>query len=183
MKQKLIIMLSFTFIFQWAHAQDSGIDALLQMESAFTNIAESVTPSIVSITVYAKATAAELKSELKKKKSNWEIEDKIHVTGYTRIRNGSGLILSDDGYIVSCGHFLIDPKTLEIAEYIDVEIETLGYVRGRVVGLDPLLNLVLIKVELPNPAIPARLGDSEKLKIGHWVIALGDPPGPIKHFR
>ena len=81
---------------------------------------------------------------------------------------GSGVIISQDGYIVTNNH------VVEGADEILVKLNDNTEYKGRVIGLDATTDLALIKVEAKNlPAI--KIGDSDALKIGEWVLAVGNP--------
>lgn len=81
---------------------------------------------------------------------------------------GSGVIISSDGYIVTNNH------VVEGADEILVKLNDNTEYKGRVIGLDATTDLALIKVEAKGlPAI--KIGDSDALKIGEWVLAVGNP--------
>ncbi len=85
-----------------------------------------------------------------------------------RQASGSGVIISSDGYIVTNNHVVAD------ADEIDVKLNDESEYKGRIIGTDKNTDLALIKIEGKNfPAIP--VGDSEKLKLGEWVLAVGNP--------
>lgn len=81
---------------------------------------------------------------------------------------GSGVIISKDGYIVTNNHVVED------ADEISVKLHDGRELKGRVIGKDPTTDLALVKIEGDDfPAIP--IGDSEALKVGEWVLAVGNP--------
>lgn len=81
---------------------------------------------------------------------------------------GSGVIISADGYIVTNNH------VVEGADEILVKMNDNTEYKGRVIGLDATTDLALIKVEAKGlPAIA--IGNSDDLKIGQWVLAVGNP--------
>ena len=85
-----------------------------------------------------------------------------------RKASGSGVIISTDGYIVTNNHVVQD------ADEIMVKLNDKKEYKGRIIGTDKTTDLALIKVEADNlPAIP--IGDSDKLKLGEWVLAVGNP--------
>lgn len=83
---------------------------------------------------------------------------------------GSGFIISSDGYILTNAH------VVEEAEEILVRLTDKREYRARVVGTDPRSDVALIKIEasdLPRLVI----GDSSRLQVGEWVVAIGSPFG------
>ena len=81
---------------------------------------------------------------------------------------GSGVIISTDGYIVTNNH------VIDKADVISVKLNDGREFKGRVVGADPSTDLALVKIEGEDlPTIP--VGDSDQLKIGEWVLAVGNP--------
>ncbi|RMF84382.1 MAG: DegQ family serine endoprotease [Nitrospinota bacterium] len=84
---------------------------------------------------------------------------------------GSGFIISPDGYIVTNNHVVENASEIKVILSNEEEYD------AEVVGRDPKTDLALIKINAKNslPVVP--LGDSDKLKIGDWVIAIGNPFG------
>jgi serine protease Do len=84
---------------------------------------------------------------------------------------GSGFIISPDGYIVTNNH------VVEGADQIRVILKNEKGFNATVVGRDPNTDLALIKIKCKKPLAYARLGDSDKLNVGEWVVAIGSPFG------
>ena len=84
---------------------------------------------------------------------------------------GTGFIISDDGYILTNEH------VVDSADEIKVKLSDGRIFSGKVRGLDPKLDLALIKIDAGKQLPVARLGDSDKLRIGEWVMAIGNPFG------
>jgi Do/DeqQ family serine protease len=81
---------------------------------------------------------------------------------------GSGVILTDDGYIVTNNH-VVD----EAAE-VSVVLDDKQTYTAKVIGTDPSTDLALLKIEAKN--LPyARYGNSDQVKVGEWVLAVGNP--------
>ncbi|MDR3266427.1 MAG: Do family serine endopeptidase [Tannerella sp.] len=85
-----------------------------------------------------------------------------------RIGSGSGVIISTDGYIITNNH------VVEGADSIMVTLNDKRSFTAKVIGTDPPTDVALIKIDA-NDLQPITFGDSEKLKIGEWVLAVGNP--------
>ena len=85
-----------------------------------------------------------------------------------RVGFGSGVIISKDGYIVTNNH------VIDKADVISVKLNDGREFKGRIIGTDPSTDLALVKIEGEDlPIVP--VGDSDRLKIGEWVLAVGNP--------
>ncbi|BDM24545.1 DegQ family serine endoprotease [Pseudomonas sp. NPDC089428] len=83
---------------------------------------------------------------------------------------GSGFIISSDGYVLTNNHVVAD------ADEIIVRLSDRSELQAKLIGTDPRTDVALLKVEGKNlPTV--KLGDSEKLKVGEWVLAIGSPFG------
>jgi S1-C subfamily serine protease len=107
----------------------------------FVNVSNDVTRSVVNIAVYR---------------------------GDYRMSTGSGIILSDDGYIITNNH-VIKGSTGQVVTLFDKKDYT-----AKIIGVDPSTDLALLKIEVDHLQ-PLRLGNSDQLRIGEWVIAVGHP--------
>ena len=82
--------------------------------------------------------------------------------------SGSGVIISDDGYIVTNNHVIED------ANKIDIILPDKRQFQAKVIGRDPNTDLALVKVNATNLPI-VKLGDSDAVRVGEWVLAVGYP--------
>ncbi|GBE05681.1 putative periplasmic serine endoprotease DegP-like precursor [bacterium BMS3Abin10] len=81
---------------------------------------------------------------------------------------GSGVIVTDDGYILTNNHVVKDADDIKVVLYDDREF------KGKVIGTDPKSDLAVIKIDAKDlPSI--KIGDSDVLKVGEVVIAIGNP--------
>src|SRR5262245_11842863 len=89
-----------------------------------------------------------------------------------RVSAGSGFIITDDGYILTNNHVVQGAKKLQVT------LDNGEKYEATVVGTDPMIDLGLIKIDAKGKKLPTLpLGDSDGLKIGHWVMAIGNPLG------
>jgi len=84
---------------------------------------------------------------------------------------GSGFIMSKEGYILTNNHVVED------ADQIKVKLAGGKEFDGKIVGRDPKTDLALIKIEAASDLQPLKLGNSDELKVGNWVVAVGSPFG------
>ncbi len=126
---------------------------------AFIEVAEKVTPTIVRITVVST------------RKDN--PHDEFFFFPFKDLPreqqgSGSGIIISQDGYIVTNNHVVENATSIEVSLYDKRDFD------AKIVGRDPLTDLAVIKIDATG--LPAAfLGDSEGLKVGQWVMAIGNP--------
>lgn len=88
--------------------------------------------------------------------------------GRTVMSSGSGVIISPDGYIVTNNH------VVENANRLEISLDNNKRYEAKVIGTDPTTDLALLKID--GEDLPyVRFGDSDKTKIGEWVLAVGNP--------
>ncbi len=87
--------------------------------------------------------------------------------------SGSGIILTSDGYIVTCKHVIEDAETIKVILNDDTEYE------ATLVGSDSRSDLAVLKIDATGLS-PATLGDSDMLTVGEDVIAIGNPLGELR---
>ena len=85
---------------------------------------------------------------------------------------GSGVIVSNDGYVVTNSHVI--GENLRSLPEVTVALADKREVRGTIIGLDPPTDIALLKIDVKGlPVVP--WGDSSKLQVGEWVLAIGSP--------
>ena len=84
-----------------------------------------------------------------------------------QMSRGTGIVLTKDGYIVTCNHVLAGCSTVKIGQ----GEKTLN---AKIVGTDPYNDIALLKAE-KGEFTPIEMGDSEKLSVGQYVFALANP--------
>jgi S1-C subfamily serine protease len=156
----------------------------LQLQDAFARVAERVLPSVVGVASFVEDPEWTLEKLTAERGMAWiqaHAED-LRYPGYRKIRSGSGFLASDDGYVLSANHVIRDDAG-EVADVVSIELRDGRHVTCRVVGAEPTIDLAVLKlVELTDPrernVPPVVFGDAGAVQVGHWVIALGNPPGP-----
>ncbi|MGA6925278.1 MAG: Do family serine endopeptidase [Desulfosarcina sp.] len=84
---------------------------------------------------------------------------------------GSGFLIDDQGFIVTNNHVIDDADQIKVILANDKEFD------AELIGRDPKTDLALIRIQGGQNLKPLELGDSEKLKVGTWVVAIGSPFG------
>lgn len=125
---------------------------------AFIEVAEKVTPAIVQINVV---------SERDNPHSEWFFLPFKDMPKEQR-GSGSGIIISDDGYIITNNH------VVENSSKVTVGLSDKRQFDATVVGTDPLTDLAVVKIDANNLPV-AFLGNSDNIKVGQWVMAIGNP--------
>jgi len=139
---------------------------ILTIQKAFSMVSKKVTPSVVNISTVSKKMAVQPFFEMSP-----FFEDFFSGPQYRRNKSlGSGFIISADGYIVTNDHVVRD------AESIQVKLSNDKVYDAKVVGGDPKTDIAVIKINAADLPVVV-LGDSDKLEVGQWAIAIGNPFG------
>ncbi|QXE90648.1 DegQ family serine endoprotease [Geomonas subterranea] len=143
---------------------------ILNTQQAFTTLVSKVTPSVVNISTIGKKKLVRPFFE-----GSPFFEDFFGDMGRPQYRResslGSGFILNKEGYIVTNDHVVRD------AETIQVKLSNESVYTGKVIGSDPKTDIAVIKINAKESLPAAVLGDSSKLQVGQWAIAIGNPFG------
>ncbi len=137
----------------------------------FSFAAEKATPGVVHIrsTIEAGITSSSRRMEIPEQFRDFFGDD--FFGGGPRGKQqatGSGVIISDDGYIVTNNHVVDEADNVEVTLY-----DKRSY-KGKIIGTDPNTDLALIKIEEKNLPHLA-LANSDDAKVGQWVLAVGNP--------
>ncbi len=129
---------------------------------AFIEVAEKSTPTIVQIQVVSENKGEDPHSNL--------FPFPFFDAPKEQRGSGSGIIISPDGYILTNNH------VVENSSHVTVGLTDKRTFDAKVIGTDPLTDLAVIKVDATNLPV-AYLGNSDELKVGQWVLAIGNPLG------
>ena len=122
--------------------------------------------TIVPVAAHGPVDYSELYEEVSK-----SVVDIYGVEGYG---GGTGVILSSDGYILTNAHVIYDYRNDEVIESL-VSLQDKREAKAEIIGYDQHTDIALLKVEF-DEALPAvKVGDSDKLKVGNSVLAIGHP--------
>ncbi len=108
-----------------------------------------------------------------------EVEDWVGNRESQPVGQGSGVVITTDGYIVTNNHVITVPTRggqSRVADVVQVTFSDGRSMAARVIGTDPFSDIAFLKVEATNlQAI--EMGDSDRLEVGQWVMAIGNPLG------
>jgi S1-C subfamily serine protease len=143
-----------------AQIQASQVEAR-RLSDAFVGVAEKLSPSVVQIDV----TARDEKGDLLQHYFGRKGDESPIARGM-----GSGVILSSDGAILTNNHVVEEAMTL------NVRLRDGRLFPARLVGRDPATDLAVIKIDATGLP-PAKFADSDAVRVGEWVVAIGSPFG------
>ncbi len=134
------------------------------MPSDFVEAAEKTVNSVVNI----KSIYESMGNQLYYDPFHFFFGDSPYNRPQQQMATGSGVILTEDGYIVTNNH------VIKGAQKIEVTLNNKETYEAKVVGMDPGTDLALLKIEAEKlPFI--RYGNSDEVKVGEWVLAVGNP--------
>ena len=164
-----------------AMAPINGAEARAAPES-FAELAEQVSDSVVNITTSTTVAAPAQPGPMFPPGSPFE--DLFRDFGFPNGPNGpaeraprrsnalgSGFVISEDGYIVTNNH------VIEGADEIKIEFFSGKVLDAKLIGTDPKTDVALLKVEADSPLPFVSFGNSDTMRVGDWVMAMGNPLG------
>lgn len=162
-KRKLVGSPHYTTSTSAEETSSNNFVNIAEYSNTSTYVAEKVLPSVVGITV------------------TYQVSLLFGGTG-TSEGSGSGIIISEDGYIVTNNHVISSESNsnyFQISEATGIKVNLYGDSESydaTVVGTDSYTDLAVLKIE-KNGLTPAVLGNSDDLKVGEFVMAIGNPLG------
>ncbi len=162
-------------------AQDTGIskettDFLGKLSKSLSEVAEKVKPAVVNISTTKTVTLREtpfdefFNDPFFRRFFGRDFPFGHKKRKYRSSALGSGVIVTDDGYILTNNHVIKD------ADEIKIVLQDKREFKGKVIGTDPKTDLAVVKIDAKGlPAL--KLGDSDRLHVGEIVLAVGNPFG------
>jgi serine protease Do len=136
----------------------------------FADVAERINPAVVNIDAASRGRIAASRGDFPFRGDGPDVDFGPRREGDPpRKGAGTGFIIDADGHILT-NHHVIDR-----ADRITVRLTDGRSLRARVIGSDPDTDIALIKVDSAVPLAVAPLGDSDTLRVGEWVCAIGNP--------
>lgn len=135
---------------------------IAELNNAMVNVAENAKTTVVTVSVTQTVEAQP--NPLARFFGN----PGDHPEEFKRRGQGSGVIVSKDGYILTNNHVVENASEVEVQLYNDKRYD------AKVVGTDPLTDIAVLKIDADDLDV-IKLGDSEKLRVGEMVLAIGSP--------
>ena len=165
-KKLLIVLLALTFVIH-ASAKDAP--------ASFADLAERLMPSVVNISTTTTVTTKSNSFPGFEFPPGSPFEDMFKEFGTPQKRKasalGSGFIIDTKGIVITNNHVIVD------AEDIVVTVNGNKDYKAKVIGADPLSDIAVLQIVSKEKFIPVKFGNSDKARIGDWVIAIGNPLG------
>ena len=161
-----LILIVLILPISFAHAK--------MVPGSFADLAEKLMPSVVNIasTQTIRTTSNPFPFEFPE---GSPFEDMFKEFNQPRERKatglGSGFIIDSKGIVVTNNH------VIQGAEDIVVSVNGSKEYKAKVIGKDPYMDLAVLQIESDEKFIPVSFGDSDKARVGDWVIAIGNPYG------
>ena len=168
-------LLALVLGFGLSLAPASEVQAFGAPES-FAELAEKISPSVVNITTSAMIAGPADGMPMVPEGSPFEdFFDDFGAPGEGGPQRsealGSGFVISEDGFIVTNNH------VIEGADEIEIEFFSGERLTAKLVGTDPKTDIALLKVESAKPLPFVAFGNSDLMRVGDWVMAMGNPLG------
>ena len=165
-----IFLLSFLFIFGFNLNSNSQ-----SIPGSFADLAERLMPSVVNISTTQTVVSRSNPFPGFEFPPGSPFGDMFKEFGTPQERQssalGSGFIIDEKGIVVTNNH------VIDGAEDIVVQVNGEKKFNAKVIGADPLSDIAVLQLDTKEKFIPVKFGDSDKARIGDWVIAIGNPFG------
>jgi serine protease Do len=169
MKKIKFIFLTIIFTFSFSIQSNSKT-----VPASFADLAERLMPSVVNISTTQTVVTNTNPFPFKFPPGS-PFEDMFKEFGTPQERKsaalGSGFIIDEKGIVVTNNHVIQDAEDIIVRVNGDQEF------KAKVIGADPLSDIAVLQLETKEKFIPVKFGDSDKARIGDWVIAIGNPFG------
>ncbi len=143
-----------------------------KLSASFSEVAKAVEPAVVNIDTKGKIPDVSVKDDAPDKNSTGDdLLDFLRRQRRPSYAVGSGFIVDKAGYILTNFHVVDD------ASRISVKLQTGEEYLAKIVGVDEETDIAVIKIEAGKDLPFVKLGDSDKAKVGDWVLAIGSPFG------
>jgi Do/DeqQ family serine protease len=143
---------------------------LLFSQEAFIEVSRKATPAVVNIRAARPGRSGEMNPLFENFFGEF-FRDQPRPQQRMEQSLGSGFIISEDGYILTNEHVVKGAKEIKI------KLSDHSVYEGRVIGIDPRTDVAVLKIDAREKLPTVVLGDSDKLQVGQWALAIGNPFG------
>ena len=168
---KIIRVFIFTVILSFSFSLNVSSKPVPE---SFADLAEKLMPSVVNISTTTTVVTNKNPFPFQFPPGS-PLEDMFKEFGTPQQRQsaalGSGFIIDEKGIVVTNNHVIQDADDIIVRVNGDQEF------KAKVLGADPLMDIAVLQLETDEQFIPVAFGDSDKARIGDWVIAIGNPFG------
>ena len=169
MKKIKTLFLVLLFILSYSTLSNSKT-----VPASFADLAERLMPSVVNISTTQTVVTNSNPFPFQFPPGS-PFEDMFKEFGTPQERKssalGSGFIIDEKGIVVTNNHVIQDAEDIIVRVNGDKEF------KAKVIGADPLSDIAVLQLETKEKFVPVKFGDSDKARIGDWVIAIGNPFG------
>tara|TARA_Y100000591_G_scaffold321850_1_gene337414 strand:- start:1398 stop:2801 length:1404 start_codon:yes stop_codon:yes gene_type:complete len=170
MKFKFLKVLVFSIVFLGINIQSNSSST----PASFADLAEKLMPSVVNISTTQTVVTQSNPFPFEFPPGS-PFEDMFKDFGTPQKRKasalGSGFIIDSKGIVITNNHVIQNAEDILVRVNGDVEY------KAKILGKDPLSDIAVLQIESDDKFIPVKFGDSDKARIGDWVIAIGNPFG------
>ena len=158
-----------------AEVRGEGAKLLKELDNAFVQIWEQVSPAVVNVDTEREITLPELPPFFQDLFRDWGFREREQRQPRERRQRGrgSGFVIDKEGYVLTNFH------VIESADTIKVRFSEEEVYDAEVVGADKGTDIALIKINAENDLPAVTLGDSDTLRVGQLVMAIGNPGGAL----
>jgi serine protease Do len=158
----------------------------VQLPNSFAQIAEEVEPAVVNINTESTVRVSRRRFRIPDDSPFNDFFDRFFQFGpngpqgeFPQRNLGSGVILDRNGYIMTNYHVITQSGEDKPVDRITIYLhgdDTTKY-KAKIIGSDTWTDLAVLKIEAGKPLVPAQFGDSDAMRVGDWVLAIGSPFG------
>lgn len=138
---------------------------------SFADLVDELMPSVVNISTTTKLSESDIdesgnisddaSSEFRRYFENGKKQEAL----------GSGFIIDTEGYIITNYHVISDAEKITVTLFDNSSLE------AKLIGKDAKTDIALIKIDTDKTLVPVKFGDSDKVRVGDWILAIGNPFG------
>jgi len=155
-----------------AQVSSAAVQPALDLSESFTNLAEAVTPAVVRIESRRPGVVSPVAGQVPEAFRRFFPDVPDGGNGgepQDRVGSGSGFIVTEDGYILTNNH------VVEGSNQLTVYFPDRRYFPATIVGTDPFTDIAVIKIDAGQNLPHMSFGNSDDLKVGEWILAIGNP--------